>query len=253
VIDCIYRLLAVVVQLRFQVAVVLGVLNAVFLLVEVSQVLEAPSFAGVLSLFDSPLILGLAVWLLAQLPPGVVFRGAAAAGPVSQSNGHTAADRTPTGCRVSGWFRAAEALEWRLLVPSTLKLTPWGGVELFTSPSDGGRSPRLAPRSAGMLDWYRPVGPRPPIWAADPSVIQRLLAAQTMRERPPEPSERLAIAAQAVREVTAGWQYAGLRRHPALRIAHRGVDRTERLTYLAFDSAEARDAVRARLRSAKLL
>ena len=43
----------------------LGVLNAVFLLVEVSQVLEAPSFAGVLSLFDSPLILGLAVWLLA--------------------------------------------------------------------------------------------------------------------------------------------------------------------------------------------
>ena len=247
-IDCAYRLLAVIVQLRFQIALVLGVLNAVFLLVEVSQQLDAPSLIGLLSLFDSPLILGLAVWLLAQLPPGVVFRRAAAGGGVAQSNGHAAVDRMPTGCRVSGWFRVAEAWEWRLLVPSTLKLTPWGGVELFaSSSSDGERWPRLGARSAGMLDWYRPVGPRPPIWAADPSVIQRLLAAQTRRERPPEPSERLVIAAQAVREVATGWQYAGLRRYAALRIAHRGFDRTERLTYLAFDSAEARDALRSRL------
>jgi hypothetical protein len=247
VIDGAYRLLAVLVQLRFQIALVLGVVNAVFLLVEVSQQLDVPSLTGVLSLFDSPLILGLAVWLLAQLPPGVVFRRVAAGRVGVRSNGHAAADRMPTGCRVSGWFRVAEAWEWRLLVPSTLKLNPWGGVELFAArPAEGERSLRLGSRSAGMLDWYRPVGPRPPIWAADPSVIQRLLTAQSRRERPPEPSERLAIAAQAVRDVATGWQYAGLRRYAALRIAHRGVDRTERLTYLAFDSAEARDALRAR-------
>jgi hypothetical protein len=58
---------------------------------------------------------------------------------------------------------------------------------------------------------------------------------------------RLAISPRQVQDVSAGWQYAGLRRYPALRITHLGDDRGEQVTYLAFDTPADRDAVRARL------
>jgi len=235
-----YRVLGVLVQGRYQIALLIGVLNAVFLLVELSQVLDEPSWLDVVGLVEAPLLLGVAVWLVAQLPPGIVFRRgaarAAAAGP------------PPGACQVSGSFQVGNRSVWRVLVPSSLALVESGGIQV-RAPSYAvrPRRPVAPPLDVGRLDWSRPVAGRQPTWAADPLLLQRQIRARREARSVAEAPARLAIAPRQVQDVAAGWQYAGLRRYPALRITHLDDDQAERATYLAFDSPADRDAVRARL------
>jgi hypothetical protein len=253
--DVPYRLMGLLVQARFQVAALLAVANGVFLLLEVHLLLETPSGANGLGLLDTPLLLTAAVLLIAQLPPGVLFR---ASGPaitprdalarLDPSGADSEPDEGQWGCRASANFRAGDGREWRLLIPSTLQLTRWGGVEvsapIYAPPR---RPPGMAPLGVRTLDWYRPrIGIQPPVWGANPAVAQRRVP-----RREPEPNvqtvARLAIPAPTLEAVTAGWQYAGLRRYPALRLAHAGEHDRPQYTYLAFGSVAARDAVLARL------
>ncbi|HLH24011.1 MAG TPA: hypothetical protein VK066_15920 [Chloroflexota bacterium] len=253
--DLAYRVLGLLVQARFRIAALVGVLNAVFLVLEVQQVREAPSVAGGLGLLDSPLLLAGAVLLIAQLPPGVVFRASGPAAtprdaPAGRELGDAelSADDGEWGCRVSGRLRAGEEREWRLLVPGTLELTRWGGVEV-SAPIYAPRSrPQgLAPLGVRTFDWSRPrVGAQPPLWGAHPPVGQR-------RVPPREPEvvvqsiARLAIPAPTLEAVAPGWQYAGLRRYPALRLVHGGEQGRPQYTYVAFGTTAARDAVLTRL------
>ena len=78
-------------------------------------------------------------------------------------------------------------------------------------------------------------------------LLPRLVRGRRERRPLAEGSALLAISPRQLHEVTAGWQYAGLRRYPALRLAHQGDDRAQQVTYLAFDTPADRDAVRARL------
>jgi hypothetical protein len=135
-----------------------------------------------------------------------------------------------------------------LLVPGTLQLTRWGGVEV-SAPiyAPRHRPPSTAPLGVRPLDWYRPrIGIQPPVWGANPLVAQRRVP-----RREPEivvqSVARLAIPAPTLEAVTHGWQYAGLRRYPALRLVHSGEHGRPQYTYVAFGTAAARDAVFARL------
>ena len=235
-----YRVLSVAVQARYQLALLIAVLNAIFLLLEVRLLLDEPSWLGALGLLDSPLLLAVAVGLLAQLPPGVVFRG-------------SAAGRAPPGppspaCRVTGSFQVGNRWLWRLLVPSSLGLAEWGGIQVL-APSYAVRPRRrlTPPLGTGTLELSRPMRGRQPIWAADPMHVQRLMRARRAPRPLAETPGRLAISPRQIQEVAAGWQYAGLRRYPALRIRYLGDDRAAQVTYLAFDTPADRDAVRARL------
>ncbi len=58
---------------------------------------------------------------------------------------------------------------------------------------------------------------------------------------------RLAIPAPTLEAVAPGWQYAGLRRYPALRLVHGGEQGRPQYTYVAFGTTAARDAVLTRL------
>src|SRR5690242_20994647 len=77
--DAAYRVLGLLVQARFQLAACVAIANLVFLLLEVHLLLEVPTGPNGLGLLDSPLLLAAAVLLIAQLPPGVLFRAAGAA------------------------------------------------------------------------------------------------------------------------------------------------------------------------------
>lgn len=253
--DVAYRLLGLLVQARFQIAALLAVANTVFLLLEVHLLLEAPSGTGGLGLLDSPLLLAAAVLLIAQLPPGVLFR---ASGPAATprdalarldpSGAEPSADDSQWGCRASAHFRAGDSREWRLLVPSTLQLTRWGGVEVSAPIYAPRHRPHsMAPLGVRTPDWYQPrIGVQPPVWGAHPLVAQR-------RAPRPEPEivvqsvARLAIPPPTLEAVMAGWQYAGLRRYPALRLTHQSGQDRPQYTYVAFGTAAARDAVLARL------
>jgi hypothetical protein len=129
-----------------------------------------------------------------------------------------------------------------------LQVTDWGGIELWAPVYAPPRQERhLAPTTVRTLDWYRPFGARPPLWGSD-HVVTRW---ERSRRREPDPvtetTTRLVIPARSRHAVVAGWQYDGLRRHPALRLAHEGDDGREQYTYLAFGNVYARDAVLARL------
>ena len=252
--DWTYRILGLVVQARFQIALLVAIVNTVFLLVELQLLLESSSPLGTLTLLDSPLLLVLAVWLVAQLPPGVVFRATggrpSVPTPAPLPDDSEKADEQDGrwGCRASAWFRAGSGWEWRLLAQSTLQLTEWGGVEIWApSPAAPPSRPSLAPMTVRTLDWYRPFGARPPLWGSDH------LAVQWQRRRRPEPppvtetTTRLTITARARQAVVAGWQYAALRRYPALRVAPQGDDGRAQYAYLAFSTVFAREAVLARL------
>jgi hypothetical protein len=252
--DAAYRVLGLLVQARFQIAALLAVANTVFVLLEVHLLLETPSAPGGLGLLDSPLLLAAAVLLIAQLPPGVVFR---ASGPPAtprdalarlDPSGVDPTDESQWGCRASAHFRAGEQREWRLLAPSTLQLTRWGGVEVSAPIYAPRRRPHnMAPLGVRTLDWYRPrIGMQPPVWGANPPVAQRRVPRQEP-EVVVQSVARLAIPAPTLEAVTPGWQYAGLRRYPALRLQHSGERGRPQYTYVAFGTAAARDAVFARL------
>jgi hypothetical protein len=236
-----YRVLSVLVQARYQLALLVAVLNAIFLLLEVRMVLDEPSWLGAVGLLDSPLLLVVAVALLAQLPPGVVFRGGAP--------GRVPPGPLPSACRATGSFQVGNRWLWRLLVPSSLGLVEWGGIQVL-APSYAVRPRRrlTPPLGVGTLELSGPLRGRQPLWAADPMHLQRLLRAQRPPHAPAEMPGRLAISPRQIQEVAAGWQYAALRRYPALRIRYLGDDRAAQVTYLAFDTPAERDAVRARLR-----
>jgi hypothetical protein len=253
--DAAYRLLGLLVQARFQVAALVAAANTVFLLLEVHLVLETPSGMGGLGLLDSPLLLAAAVLLIAQLPPGVLFR---ASGPAATprdalarldpSGVEPSTDESQWGCRTSARFREGDGSAWRLLLPSTIQLTRWGGVEVSAPIYAPRRHPHsMAPLGVRTLDWTRPrIGVHPPVWGAHPLVAQR-------RAPRPEPEvvvhsvARLAIPAPTLEAVLPGWQYAGLRRYPALRLTHQSGQERPQYTYVAFGTAAARDAVLARL------
>jgi hypothetical protein len=137
---------------------------------------------------------------------------------------------------------------WRVLVPSSLGLVEWGGIQV-RAPGYAVRTrrPIAPPFSVGTLDWSRPVARRQPTWAADPLLLQRQMRARHEARQLVDTPAHLAISPRQIRDVSAGWQYVGLRRYPALRITHLGDDRGEHVTYLAFDTPTDRDAVRARL------
>lgn len=249
--DLAYRVLSLLVQARFQLALVVAVSYAVFLLIDVGFALEHPVHWGETGALDVTLFLVIAVWLLAQLPPGVVFRPTHPTG-----TGAPALDEgtgEPWGCRISGWLRAGRSAEWRLLAPGTLHVSRWGGVEaVVPSFRPNPRATPLTPFGVRTLDWYRPFGVRLTPWGVDPRALRgwrrRLV-------RPPEPvverTTRLAIPAYAQRTAMPGWQYAALRRYPAIRVAYTGEDGRVQYAYLAFGSPRGRDAVLAHLAAAR--
>jgi hypothetical protein len=238
-VDVGYRVLSVLVQARYQLALLVAVLNAIFLLLEIRLALDELSWLGVVGLVDTPLLLAVAVWLLAQLPPGVVFRVDAARGAPPGP--------PPSACRATGSFQVGNRWLWRLLVPSSLGLAEWGGIQVRAATYAVRPRRVMPPLGAGTLEWSRPVHGRQPLWAADPLHLQRLMRARRAPRLLAETPARLAIAPRQVQEVAAGWQYAGLRRYPALRIRYLDADRAAQVTYLAFDTPADRDAVRARL------
>ncbi len=254
--DLAYRVLGVLVQARFQIAALLALGNTVFLLLEVHLLLEAPTTVGGFGLLDSPLLLAAAVLLIAQLPPGVVFRGAAppitprdALARLDARGGEPDGDESQWGCRASAHFRAGDGREWRFLVPSTLQLTCWGGLEVSAPIYAPRRRPQsTAPLGVRTLDWYRPrIGIHPPVWSANPPVAHRRTPPPREPELVVQSVARLAIPAPTLEAITSGWQYAGLRRYPTLRLQHSGEGGRPQYSYLAFGTVAARDAVLARL------
>ncbi len=251
--DLAYRLLGLLVLARFQIALLVAIAVGVLLLAEVRVALDDPVGPGLLGLLDSPLLLLVATWLLAQLPPGVVFWRTPIPDPtaVTTDDGDEEEDCNQWGCRASGRFRASETAEWRLLVTGTLQVTPWGGVQV-SAPNftPRGRWRGVTPLGVRTLDWYRPFALRPPLWGADPLPMQwqrRRRREVTEPEPSAETASRLAILAHDRRAVVPGWQYSALRRYPAIRLAHRGDGERDQYTYLAFASVRTRDLVLARL------
>jgi hypothetical protein len=249
-----YRLLGLLVQARYQIALLLALANGLILLLELPSILRAPSAAVILGFLDTPLLLGLAVWMVANLPPGVVFQSTAGLEAIDSGRRRQwvappgSPVDLPRACRASGRFRIGDQGEWCLMVPSTLEITRWGRIEV-RAPSYVARGPgqRVRPLGPVRLRWYRPGSGPLPIWAADPILIDRLISRQLERDTASEPPARLEIAPRALEDVLRGWQYVGLRRLPALRLTHRGEDGAVERTYLAFDSTAGRDAVWGRL------
>jgi hypothetical protein len=250
VLDWSYRILGVVVQARFQIALLVAIANTVLLLLELQLAMEAPPPLSHLYLFDSPLLLILAVGLLAQLPPGVVFRSA----PPEPRETTLLAEEPDEyegrwGCRASAWFRTGGDPDWRLLAASTLQVSEWGGIEI-TAPTFAPPRvrPSLTPLTVRTLDWYRPFGLRPPLWGSDHLAVRWQQSRRRRAAAPPiEITNRLTIPARARQAAVAGWQYAGLRRYPAIRLTYTDDGNRKRYSYLAFGGTLARDAVLARL------
>jgi hypothetical protein len=244
-----YRALGLLVRARHPVALLVGAIAGVAVLLELAAIRGEPSPSELVALLDTPLLLGMAAWLLAQLPPGVLFR---ASGPRMAPGVRDALLPAPKpfqrDCRVSGWFQIGDDEgEWCLMVPSTLEIAGWGQIQARAPSHVALPRRRNSPLVPVSLRWYRPGhGPRP-IWVGDPLLIESLNDRRRRYVEPPLSPARLAIAPRALEAMTPGWQFDGLKRMPALRLAHRSDEGTGRYTYVAFGSVEVRDEVVRRL------
>ncbi|MBX5492737.1 MAG: hypothetical protein IRZ14_16420 [Chloroflexi bacterium] len=241
--DAVYRVLGLAVRARYQLGFVLAVLHTVYMLAMVQLVRVEPTLSHLGALVSVPLLLGLAAWRMALLPPGVVFRAEGAA----RFTPEAALLPIPRGCRASARFRVGDGWEWRLLAPCRLRLTPGGQLELRVPPPQVRWQTRVGTRRVGWSAWQWTADGRMPLWGADPVQIQRRVRERAESEQRPRVPLAVTIPRAALLHVAVGWQYVGLRRCPALRLCYRDTAGRKQLGYLALDSRAARAALAARL------
>jgi hypothetical protein len=228
-----YRLLGTLLQARrlLVAGTTLGAL--VGCLVLVHEAAREPTAQAVLGALAMPLLLGVAAWWLFQLPPGVVFRRAA---PVADPRPQATAR-----CYASAYFDGARKTEWRLLARSSFALAPDGSLVLISPPAlraspaevrqafPSRGQPTAAQLQAGERARYPEWVYQPEALVGGPSRLVYQSAADYERA-----VARLAVAREALVDVEPGWQYAGLRRWPAIRVAYRGADGALVTAYVAF-------------------
>ncbi|HZU05211.1 MAG TPA: hypothetical protein VFB73_04505 [Chloroflexota bacterium] len=231
--DVPYRLLGLLVGLR-RLLVALGLLGGAGLwLWQVHEATAEPTPPRLLSLLVMPTVLGLAIWWLAALPPGVVFRPAPPGGPV--------APRRTARCLASGYFERPDGPEWRLLARSSLAVARDGSLRLVSPPPllAGPDAARQAFPSRGRLTRAELAAARRlPFaeWVYQPEALGGS-AARVLYQSADEYMATvgtLVIPRAALVAVAAGWQYAGGRRWAAIQLLYR--DELDQLTaaYLAF-------------------
>ena len=234
-----YRVLSVLVQARYQLALLIALLNAIFLLLEVRLLLDEPSWLGAVGLLDTPLLLVVAVAPWRSCRRGSLSWWRRRWGARAARCRPPAAPRAAFRWAIAGsggcWSRAA-----------------WG--------SSSGAASRCSPRAtrcgrggASRHPWaWACSWPRVPFAAASRSGRRTRCTysgccGRSARRMRRGDAGRLAISPRQIQEVPTGWQYAALRRYPALRIRYLGDEPAAQVTYLAFDTPAERDAVRARL------
>jgi len=228
IVDAAYRLLGALVVWR-RMWFVLGAGSGFLIwLALVYQAARADTPAAWLPtlLFPAPLVLA-GRWLL-DLPPGVVFRPA----PLP-----SAWPEPTMRCLASALFDTERGNEWRLLVRSRLRFGRDGALEL-ASPPPLGSGPAVA-RAFPTRDPYRPA-PAGPV--ADWTLIPQALDATRWRGSYASAAAytatvgMLRVPRGAITACTPGWQYARLRRWPALRLEYRETSDLLAVAYLAFAS-----------------
>jgi hypothetical protein len=231
-IEPMYRLLGFVLLARRPVvaATALGVF--LLWLAVVREVVRASTTADALAAGAVPLVAAFAAWRLFQLPPGVVFRPAAVA---------PAAPQRTARCRASAYFEGQRRTEWRLLARSSLAFDAAGGLLLISppplraDPEDARKAflaraqPTVAQLAAGERTPYPEYVYMPGAIVASSSRI--LYGSAEEYERT---VGRCRIPRAALVDLRPGWQYAGLQRRPALRLAYYGADGALVAAYVAF-------------------
>ncbi len=230
-VDLLHRLLGAALGARrglVAAAVLVGVGLWLLLLRELVREPDLPVLvaSGVL-----PLLYGLAGHWLFQLPPGVVFRSARLARGL--------AGRPTVRCRASGYFASDGGLRWRLLARASLAIGPDGSL-LATSPPPllgGPDSIRQAfptrgqPTAAQLRAGVRTQHPE---WVYQPEALgggSRLTYRSA--EDYTAAVAHLSVPRAALIDLAVGWQYAGLRRRPALRLLYYAGDGSVASAYLA--------------------
>lgn len=163
-------------------------------------------------------------WL--DLPPGVVFRPAPAAAGAPE----------PTArCWASGLFLTARGPVWRLLARGGLYWLPDGSPRVVSPPPLGHGA--AAERAFPARDPFRP---SPVPIAAEWLLVPQALDPARWRASYESPAAyaaatgELCIPRAALFGCTPGWQYAHLRRWPAVRLEYRDAPDAVAVAYLAF-------------------
>lgn len=227
-----YRLLGALLAVRRGLVALTAVLGATAWLLVLRDLVVAPSVEGLVALIGIPTSLGFAAWRLFELPPGALFRPAAATGdPPPQRTAR---------CYASAYFDGTRLTAWRLHVRASLTIEVDGSLALaspppiLAAPEDARAAfpsrgqPTLAQLRAGER-------PRYPEWVYQPETLvggPSRLVYQSAAEYA-SAIGKLYIPRGALADIVPGWQYVGLTRWPALRIEYHGPDGVA-AAYLAF-------------------
>jgi len=232
VVDLLHRLLGALLGARRGLVAGATLVGAALWLLLLHDALGQPSPLDLLAVAVLPLLYGLAGWWLFQLPPGVVFRVASAAA--------AGAPRPTARCRGSGYFAATRGPRWRLLARASLAFGADGSLVMISPPPllagpetarqafpSRGR-PTAAQLRAGLCTPH-------PEWVYQPEALTggSRLTYQSAEDYAAAQA-RLAIPRATLADLAVGWQYAGLRRWPALRLLYYAAEGSLASAYLAF-------------------
>jgi hypothetical protein len=233
-----YRLLGALLLARRGLVAAVAVGGVALWYLLVGQVVREPRADTVLAVLALPLLLGFVAWRLFQLPPGVVFR------PMAE-RGDPAPQRTAR-CRASAYFDGRTRTAWRLLARASLSFDAAGALHLVSPPplqaAPAAARQAFPTRAQPTAEQLR-AGERTPYpeWVYQP---ETLVGASRLVYQSAADYERavarLTIAGDALVDVRPGWQYSGVQRWPALRLAYVGSDGALTAAYLAFPDAAQR-------------
>ncbi len=244
--ELVYRPLGALLVAR-RALVALGALAGVVVwLSVVRETATEPTPPHWLAVLGVPTCLGVAAWWLFQLPPGVVFRVAAA--------GADPAPQRTQRCLASAYFDCSHRTEWRLLARSSLTPVDDGSLVVTSPPpilaaADDARAAfptRGQPTAAQLREGNLP---RHPEWVYQPQTMvggpSRLVYHSAAEYA--DAVGCVMVARTRFRDVAAGWQYSGLTRWPAIRVQYYAADGAVAVAYLAFADRAQRGWVLARL------
>jgi hypothetical protein len=233
-----YRLLGALLLARRGLVAVVAVGGIVTWYLLVGQAVREPRAASVLAVMSVPLLLGLAAWRLFQLPPGVVFRR------VTMPDG--ALPQRTARCQASAYFDARRRSAWRLLARASLAFDPDGTLRLTSPPPlraapDAVRQafPTRAQPTAEQLRAGERTSYPEYVYQPETLVGASRLVYQSAADYE-RAVARLTLPRAALADIQPGWQYAGLRRWPALHLTYYAADGALTAAYLAFPDASQR-------------
>ena len=231
--EVLYHFLGAVLAWRRALVALTAAVVVVLWLLQVQAAAQSPTPERLFGLAAMPLLLGVAAVWLFRLPPGVVFR------PTTVLP--RAAPNATARCFASGYFTTARHARWRLLARSSLSLDAAGALHLVCPPPLLGPADSVAhafPERGPPLS--RDLGAREPLrypeWVYQPQALGGEVSRGLYRSAADYAAEvgALTIVRADLDEVTVGWQYARLRRWPAVRLLHHHADGTLEAAYLAF-------------------